>query len=236
MPSIMAALDPWLFYALAFAGPFLGLGLAHLTRKRYDRKIKAERPADGHCDLHFASVTAADDLVPLIDTLIKKFPPDDNTKLQIMGGNSNYIAQRNGKKLKNSIVSWIRKGIDVDYIVFDENRKVIDKFRDIKSKNPSYSSRLQVFVLDRQRTSEISPLVDELETHHPTLFFGPGDKRAMWIEGVHEMNSEYAFDVRYVSPNAMNEKKKGEFEDYRRKIDQVLKFCSNIDRNRRAVV
>ena len=230
MPSILAALDPWFFYALAFAGPFLGFGLAHPTRKWYDRKIRAERPANDHRDLHFASVTAADDLVPLIDTLIEEFPPDGDTKLQIMGGNSNYIAQRNGKQLKKGIISWIKKGISVDYIVFDENKKVIDKFRDIKSKNPSYGSRLQVFVLNRQRASKISPLVDELETHHPTLFFGPGDKRAMWIEGVHEMNSEYAFDVRYVSPNAMNdENKKNEFQNHHRNINKILEFCSNID-------
>ena len=50
----------------------------------------------------------------------------------------------------------------------------------------------------------------------------------MWIEGDHQRNSAFAYDVWYVPPNAMNDERKAEFERYERQIERIKPYCVDL--------
>ena len=70
----------------------------------------------------------------------------------------------------------------------------------------------------------------ELDTCHPTLFMTGDGKNAAWIEGLHRRDSEYAYHVRYLSPNVLDNRPedRAEFESYRDKIGLVMDQCDHI--------
>lgn len=211
--------------------PMAGVRYADRTAREVRRRNRPKRPANADFVLSIPSVTIADDLIPLIDDLIAEFPPAGEKRLQVMGGDGKYITLANGEQWRNGIRSWTDKGLNVDYILLDADEEVIRELKGLQFECQQNLGDFSVSVLNRDKATGIGKLVEGLKTRHPTLFFGPGNERAMWIEGNHPEESEFAFDVSYVSPRAMerHETARSLFEKYQSEIDSIAPFCSPID-------
>ena len=159
----------------------------------------------------------ANDLVPLVNEL-----PLKKGTLQFVGYDGGYILGKNRNLWKDSLLEWLKKGLNVEYLLIAPSEEVIEAFRRIKEETKKEIGQLSIFkYIEPTKMSEKKDW-EQLKTCHPTLFVGD-DKttRAMWIEGNHPIGSEFAYDVTYVPPDAMDDKQNEKFERYKKKIKNI---------------
>lgn len=161
----------------------------------------------------------ANDLVPLVNEL-----PLKKGTLQFVGYDGGYILGKNRNLWKDSLLEWLKKGLNVEYLLVAPSEEVIEAFRRIKEETKKEIGQLSIFkcIEPAEELSESKKDWEQLKTCHPTLFVGD-DKttRAMWIEGNHPIGSEFAYDVTYVPPDAMDDKQNEKFERYKKKIKNI---------------
>ena len=188
---------------------------------------KARRPTDGSTILEIQAANAASDLMPLISGLPKAGYPFDGSELWIFGNNGRYVVHpRKGRTWRKKIAKWAADGLKVKYILLDADDDVRDALtRMVGDIGPNFEAGT---LRDTDREA-VESVVSELETRHPTLFFGTDGNRAAWIEGYHRRDSVYAHNVRYYSPTvAKRPKPKALIESYRGKVASILEHCDPI--------
>lgn len=178
------------------------------------RLEKKQRPSNGPDPIYIQRVSVATDFTPLISGLENSVPFKDS-QLWIFGSDGRYVVKK--KKWRNDLSDWSAKGLHIKYILLDADQEVREEVRNLKDELVGkFDAVCLAEGVDRRN-------LRELETCHPTLFIGPDNKCAAWIERLHPRDSVYAYDVKYVSPNAMlADRERAEFERYKRKLEGVL--------------
>ena len=187
---------------------------------RKSRFARPRRDARSAEPIFIPAAKVATDLVPLIDDLARP-----GSRLCILGADGLYFMRENGEFLKNSIRAWVKKGMIVEYILLEPGDGVKQRIMPLIDELSDARGSLNVFALNDD-ADEISSIVKEMDTRHPTLFFGVDGENAMWIEGLHKKNSIYAYNVRYISPAAMNEAQRKEFDRHQKQMKLVVSHCN----------
>lgn len=187
------------------------------------------RLRDYSADGRLSSAYAASDLVPWVSGMADL----GGCRIQVFGGDGAYINQQKGVVWSDGLQDWVKKGLDVDYILLETDESTRKQCMGMMSKlNTDGNVHLRVMVAqkpDQGYPIDVRETAEDLRTCHPTLLYGSDlGKRAMWIEGDHQANSELAYDVCYVPPGAMSEKWKAEFEHYERQIDAIKPYCVDL--------
>ena len=200
----------------------LGVGyVAVLVVRYFERK---RRPSNGPDPIYIQRVFVATDLVPLISGLEKEGISFCGSQLWIFGSDGRYVVKNKKKRWRRQLSEWSAKGLHIKYILLDADNDVRDEIRALKD---MMVGRFDAVCLNK---GAVPDLARELETCHPTLFVGSHNKNAAWIERLHPRDSAYAYNVKYVSPNAMRAtRERAAFDEYKHKLELVLDHSRPID-------
>ena len=204
------------WWAASFVAGWLSLGVGYVAVAITRHLEKKRRPANGPSPIFIQRVSVATDLAPLISGLA----PFNDCQLWIFGSDGRYVVKGKRKRWRRALSDWSNKGLHIKYILLDADEKVREELLELKDK---MKGKFDAVCLAE---GAVPDLARELETCHPTLFIGPDNKDAAWIERLHPRDSAYAYDVKYVSPNALLAGQGGvrtEFDDYKRKLEVVLR-------------
>lgn len=209
-----------------------GVQLARRLDNRQEKRrqeARMSRLLDYNSDGRLSSAYAASDLVPWVLGMADL----GGCRIQVFGGDGTYITQENGRVWRDGIKAWVEAGLDVDYLLLEIDEPTRKQYLGLMNElNTSGKVRLRVRVAqqpDSGYPDDVKETEGDLRTCHPTLLYGSDlGKRAMWIEGDHQANSELAYDVCYVPPGAMNGKWKAEFEHYECQVDAMEPYCVDV--------
>ena len=164
---------------------------------------------------------AASDLTPLIRKL-----PLENGNLLIFGEDGSYITMPNGAAFRKALLKWTKRGLHVTYVILHPEEDVGAQIQQLMKDTEEASGSLDVFVLKSDTSLEELGL-QEMHTRHPTLFTSRDGESAMWLEGVHQPKSKYAYNVQYVSPKVLrsSNKHREEFDRQRENVQLILDRC-----------
>ena len=206
--------------------PFGALGVTILVIWFVEHRAKMSRDAFSAEVIFIPAAQAATDLIPLINQL-----PLQNSELWIFGEDGRYFTTANGVKFRKAILTWVRKGLRVKYVLLCPGDGVKGAMQELVAESQGSKGALDLWVLKKDEHN-VNPAeflqgihLSEMRTRHPTLFFGPDDSNAMWLEGEHRQDSKFAYNVRYVSPTAMTSDYKKEFEKQKKNITTILGYC-----------
>lgn len=200
----------------AIAIPCLSLAIVVLFQWGAEQYSKRTRNAYSPETIFIAAAEVATDLVPIVDGL-----PLHGSEIWIFGTDGRYFAKPNGYKLAAAIRRWMKRGLKVRYILLQPGDGVEPVLQPLFDDSGRYHGNFTVSVLGND-TSGLEDILPDLRFRHPTLFFGKDGRNAMWLEGTHKENAMYAYNVRYVSPAAMNGVYKEEFERQKKTLELVL--------------
>ena len=203
---------------------WLSLGVGYIATRVVRRFERKRRPSNGPDPIYIQRVFVATDLVPLISGLEKEGISFRDSQLWIFGSDGRYVVKNKKKRWRRKLSEWSAKGLHIKYIILDADDEVRDEFQALKDK---MEGRFDAVCLNK---GAVPDLARELETCHPTLFIGPDNKNAAWIERLHPRDSACAYNVKYVSPNAMcAPRERAAFDAYKRKLEVVLDHSQSID-------
>ena len=194
---------------------------ALLIRRRNVRRhrLKVQRNAHSPEPLVIRTATIADDMVPLLNQLEL-----DGARIDIVGGDGYYLMSSNGSRLKQGIEGWIGAGATVSYYLVRPSDDAREAFDALASAN---KGRFSLTDLSGIRSDSSGPIVDEMRNRHPTLVRMRSGERAMWVEYMHPDQSSVAYNVKYVSPEAMaDDKEQVEFQRYETDLAQLAALAS----------
>ena len=201
----------------SFMTSWVAMGLAYAIIRATRHFERRRRPSNGPLPIYLPRVSVATDLTPLISGLEREGIPFRDSQLWIFGSDGRYVVKSQKKRWRKELADWSAKGLRAKYILLEAERDVREAIRELKTK---MGASFEAVCLAEGAVPEVAR---ELETCHPTLFIGPGDNNAAWIERLHPTDSVYAYDVKCVSPKAMMARReRKEFESYRRKLELVL--------------
>lgn len=198
----------------------------------WEQRKKSARPSDSQDVIFISEVTIAGDLVPLVLGLSNL----KGSTIRILGDDGSYIVSKNGNILKKGMHKWIAEGLRIEYVLLSLGDGVEEALRILQSELGGEDA-FDVRILDDDAVfddNEMRALLGEFRTEHPTLFLGHDGKNALWLEGHHPPRSIHAYNVRYVSPNAMTHEWSEKFDAFKRKTDRVLEFCRELPRCKEA--
>lgn len=176
-------------------------------------------------DVIFIEVTQiATDLVPLMWKLVHKY--NKELKIRTFGFDGAYFAAFTAWLWNFAIKYALRKGAQVEYILCEMDEKAKKSLSKLVAWSLLKDYGLRVYVLRDSRRSVVAEHLDKMRTRHPTLFTTlDNNARAMWLEGKHKEGGIYAYNVRYVSPKAMNDKWKKEFTRQSNMLTAIVGEC-----------
>lgn len=154
------------------------------------------RPANGRDPIYIRSASISTDLVPLIDGLRRRGVPFGGSELWVFGSDGRYIVNNDNGPWRRAFGNWARSGLKIKFIILEADDDVRAALCELKQ---ALEGSFDATVLDRGAIPEVAR---SLETYHPTLFLAKGNNAA-WIERLHHRNSLRAYDIEYISPEAM---------------------------------
>lgn len=218
------------WWIASFMVGWLALGVGWVAILIVRHLEKERRPSNGPNPIYIQRVAVASHLIPLIGGLEKEGIPFHDSQLWIFGSDGRYVVKSKRKQWRKKLCDWSARGLHIKYILLDADEEVRGELLSLKSK---MIGKFDATCLAKGTDLDIA---HELQTCHPTLFIGSGNKNAAWIERLHPRNSAYAYDVKYVSPNAMlASRERTEFEVYKRKLETLLEHSVPIVDNTRSV-
>ena len=198
----------------------LGYGWAVCDSKYAISKKKEQRNSNSRTVIAMSVAAIANDLVPIILGLENL----QGSRVCVVGNDGRYIVKQNGNTWKKGIKDWVKAGIEVNYVLLHPDQDVKKELQYLLSdvNNDGYPGQLRVYILSEDRSQEVNSVATKMETFHPTLFTAVDGRKAMWLEGIHEPNTVYAYNIRYFSPNAMTPKAQNEFAGHEQKLNTLL--------------
>lgn len=226
---VAAAIGVLLGLLVLVAGVWIGNRL-DTRQKQQKQDMRKARLANYDSGGELASAYAASDLVPWVlgmDGL-------SGGRIQVLGGDGTYINQEKGAVWSDGLDAWLKEGLNVDYILLEIDEHTHAQYTRLsKELNGRHEARFRVIVAREPSggyPKDVKGTEEDLHTCHPTLLYGSDNSgRAMWIEGDHQPNSEYAYDVRYVPPKAMNDEWQREFMHYESQIEKIKSYCVDLE-------
>ena len=222
--SIPASIVPVLAGIAVILVAFL---LLRVIEDLWSRRRKPPRPSEGETELFIPEVTIAGDLVPLVLGLSNL----KGSTIRILGDDGSYIVKKNGSVLKKGLQKWVNRGLRIQYILLSLEEDAAAELLALQSRLGE--AAFDVRILDRAAVAgdrEMENLRAEFRTEHPTLFFGGDGRNALWLEGHHPPRSIYAYNVRYVSPNAMTSEWRERFDGFKARTDKIWNSCTKLSR------
>lgn len=195
--------------------PGISLGIVCVAIFLKDEVQKWRRDAFDKKVIFIGVTQIATDLVPLMLKLVRKYGAE--LRMRTFGVDGAYFASLTAWLWNFAIKHALKRDVQVDYVLRKMNPKAEKSLS--KLAKSSKGDALRVYVVqDSLLDDEVQAHLDEMRTRHATLFTGPDNARAMWLEGKHKEGGTYAYNVRYVSPRAMV----GEWEEeYFRQRDML---------------
>lgn len=200
----------------------LGIQLAKWSDERARKAEIACRDSNSSVKITFSQTGVSGDLVPLISNIKHEA---GKSRIELFGEDGGYIQlARKGNDWTEGMRRWIDEGWRLTYTILfpDETTKrlLLDFMEDVGQ------GALIVYMVDDEKdTSEVEDLIEERRTFHPNLIYDGRDGKGMWVEGTHMAGSEYAYNVDYVSPNAMTTQLQREFDQYEAENLLIRKHC-----------
>lgn len=207
---------------MAIAIPCIAVVIMIVAQRGIEYYVKQTRDAYSPEPIRIAAAKVATDLVPLIDKL-----PLRGSEIWIFGTDGRYFVKGNRRVLTRAIKRWARQGADIRYILLQPGDGVRDAIQPLMKKLEGLEGSFTVSVL-RNHTSGLEDILPGMKTRHPTLFFGSAGRNAMWLEGKHKENAVYAYNVRYVSPEAMKGEQQEEFEKQKKNLELIMQQCRDL--------
>lgn len=215
----MAVGEVAFWWIASFVVGWLSLGVGYVAIVIVRRLEKVRRPSNGLSPIYIQRVSAATDLTPLIRGLGESVP-FKGSRLWIFGSDGRYLVKNKKKRWRKELSDWVAQGLHITYILLDADQEVRDEIGKLKGEMDKVDGGFDAVCLAK---GAIPHIARALETCHPTLFIGSNNKDAAWIERLHPRDSIYAYDVKYVSPNAMlASREREEFDTYKCKLEMVL--------------
>jgi hypothetical protein len=175
--------------------------------KKYKlRKPQSERLFEAGVSRH---------LVPRLNPYIVS-----GSHLYIIGGDGAYAFKSRGGYWVRHLENWINRGCTIHYLLCCPDPRSCNVYEHLVAK---YPNRFCLHALDQnlEWSAEVGGLTEKYATFHPTLLeVGNGGGRAMWIENYHPHDSEYAFDIEFVSPE--DGRSDPRFNEYLRDIKALM--------------
>lgn len=143
------------------------------------------------------------------------------SRLYIIGSDGRYAFKGRGIFWLNQLGKWAARGCTIHYLLCSPDYRTLEMYGDLAQK---YDGIFNFYVLtkEQERPPELKALTARYETFHPTLLdVGGGGGRAMWIENYHPLNSEFAFQIDFVSPKDGQDDQR--FDLYLRDIQTLIK-------------
>ncbi|MEL6641359.1 MAG: hypothetical protein AAFP98_08620 [Pseudomonadota bacterium] len=201
---------------LGFLVSVFALILANTFFALKERRMKATRSVEGTDPLLIKVASIAKDLSPLIDKL-----HIGRGQIVIVGGDGSYLMNdRTARYFKRSLSRWLKQGLDICYILTCADRATELRFADLCSDKDFPG--LKVYSVKETRSSLEAVFCKRYRNFHPTLIETEDHRRAIWLEGDHPDNSEFAYNIKFVSPTAMSAVYEKEFEEIKGQIVDIM--------------
>ena len=217
-----------------------------------EQQKKKTRDAYSREPIYISVATIAHDLMPLFGPHVR-----EGVRVIIVGSDAAYADLDNGDKLISGLKEWLNSGAIVDYILLDSAREgIAERSRSTSVRNRVHSlvghvkrsslaklnedyANFNFYMLDPKCSKDkiLSALVERYYSFHPTLVVSEENQPiAMWVEAKHEPNSNYAYNVKYVSPlaleiNAEREEFAGYLEDVESIKSRIIYSCNSASFN-----
>lgn len=141
----------------------------------------------------------------------------EGSTVYIVGNDGRYTEKKRGKFWIKTIESWLESGASITYILTDADEVSRKKFEAIAKAYPDNHFRYCELADVSEADEDISKLIKKYYEYHPTLIETSKGDRAMWLEGYHPEDSEYAYDINFITPAKANsddrfDKIKGDLE------------------------
>lgn len=202
----------------------LGIQLAKWLDRRANKAEVASRDSDSPDEYTISVAGVSGDLVPLVSGITHHA----GARIELFGEDGAYVQlDRKGKEWLTGMKRWIAEGWKVTYTILypDETTKGIF----LKLMEDVEEDTLIVYVVDHESdVSKVKDLIEERRTFHPNLIYDGAGGKGMWVEGTHMAGSEYAYNVEYVSPNAMTPQRRREFVRYEKENDLIRGYSKRL--------
>ena len=213
----------WLLISIAVGAGAIPAGYAITFFQEYcERQF---RPSNSLEVLHIACASISKDLIPLISGLPRKGIPLAGATLRLYGNDARYLVKGNGRQWRNALRRWDKKGLRIKYVLLNADATTHDEMIRLQKELDHFEAS----VANRDGVNYL--VKNGFDTYHPTLFLSSDEnQRAAWLEGLHRPDSEFAYDVEYVSPAAMKKDKalRKHFDDCLSKMKYAMLHCDPI--------
>ncbi|MCW2306220.1 hypothetical protein [Rhodobium gokarnense] len=201
---------------------FLVLSVVNKASNRRKIEIKESRDKNSGSPIFIEAATIADDLVPLLTPHVS-----EGAEIMILGSDGHYARSTNAKKLLTGLRDWIEKGAQVRYLLLEPNDSVDDDgFRVLLEDYPNNFNISHINRAACRDVPNVEFLLEKYKTRHPTLLIN-GDRSAMWVEGYHQPQSVFAYNVKFVSPKALTDlDERKEFNTYKEDFERLVDHCN----------
>jgi hypothetical protein len=190
-----------------------------VDRQSVQRKLHEKRNRDPNAEnpIVLEAATIADDLVPLATPQI-----GPGSIVKILGFDGFYLASKNGPVLSTGFDAWMKAGAQIRYLLLGSPDEVSrNRLKQIRDRYPNNFFPIEIPSTERGPGRDDESKCERYQTFHPTLFSN-GDRRAMWVERLHNPHSEFAYNVKFVSPLAMAAPdERAEFDKYNHDFDEL---------------
>lgn len=202
----------------------LGIQLAKWLDHRANKAEVASRDSDSPDEYTISVAGVSGDLVPLVSGITHHA----GACIELFGEDGAYVQlDRKGKEWLTGMKRWIAEGWKVTYTILYPDETTKGMF--LKLMEDVEEDALVVYVVDHESDiSEVKDLIEERRTFHPNLIYNGAGGKGMWVEGTHMAGSEYAYNVEYVSPNAMTPQRQREFERYEKENDLIRGYSKRL--------
>lgn len=228
MEGVVASeIAPYLFIAgglLALPTGFTLVWLYGKVERRFMRPLNSDKL------LRIRVARIASDLIPLVQGLkVKDHLKLNSTEMWLLGSDGRYFLKGSkGERWAKQLRAWCDDGLNIKYILLGIEDEVRERLRSLDLP----TDRMAFLVADEAKLGDDKGLLARFETEHPTLFISEGGSPiAAWIEGMHARDSDLAYDVVFISPNAMrsHHEQRSRCERYKRELTRLMGGCEPVN-------
>lgn len=206
--------------SVAAAAAFFVLLLWFLSflRNRAIERTRRDRASHTGDEVMIDVAAIARDMRPLFGTLNLK-----GCRIRIIGGDGAYLLGNRAVYWRRLLRDWIQQGATIEYTLLCPGPLAKTKHRALQAKLSKTRGDYDVWFIDADDLDDRQQrLFERYLTFHPTLVVPPPERpneAAMWIETDHPVGATYAYGVRFIGPDAMNQRRREDFDHYCADLD-----------------
>jgi len=107
------------------------------------------------------------------------------------------LSEHARRSMESCIAQWIQAGVRFIVIISSPNEQALRYWQGLVNR---LGAQLEVYLLDRTvASSEEATEIATLDEFHPVLILKHNRPLGMWLEAIHEANSDVAYNVEYIA-------------------------------------